>query len=567
MKMKIKNIIIAFSFSLAILSSCSDEIDYNEIITYDKGDIFSSFDRTKNFVTNIYAYMDYDFGNYYSGAMLASACDEAEYAWTWSSIHDFYNGSWSAVNPKQSIWVDSYAGIRAANLYLIESKGQTFEPFKHNKDYPEQMDRFNRYQYEVRFLRAYFYFNLVKQYGDVPFVTTVLNEAEANSVSRASANTIFKYIVDECDAIIDELPVYYKTPETKYDETGRINRGAALALKARALLYQASPLFNSSNDKALWKSAAEASKDVIDFCTTNSKTLGAYTALWGTESYNASEILLARRIGDLNYLESYNFPVGVEGGHSGNCPTQTLIDAYEMKSTGKAWDEPGSGYNAQNPYNDRDPRLEMTIAKNGDTGWPTYNATPLQTYIGGANAAPLSGATPTGYYLKKFCDASVDLRPNSTNSKRHSWVTFRLGEFYLNYAEATFRYLDSPDATDATLTMSACEAVNKVRSRTGVAMPGFPIGMSNQDFEKKYMNERMVELAFEGHRFWDVRRWKKGEVLKSINRMQITRDASTGVLTFTRVPKNRTWEDKMYLFPIPDSERRKNPNLTQNTGW
>ena len=144
MKMKIKNIIIAFSFSLAILSSCSDEIDYNEIITYDKGDIFSSFDRTKNFVTNIYAYMDYDFGNYYSGAMLASACDEAEYAWTWSSIHDFYNGSWSSVNPKQSIWVDSYAGIRSANLYLIESKGQPFEPFKPHTDYPVPMDRFPR---------------------------------------------------------------------------------------------------------------------------------------------------------------------------------------------------------------------------------------------------------------------------------------------------------------------------------------------------------------------------------------------------------------------------------------
>lgn len=564
MKMKLKNIIIAFGCSLAVLTSCSDEIDYNELITYDKNEIFSSFDRTKNFVTDIYSHLDYDFGSTYNGGMLASACDEAEYAWTSSSIHDFYNGAWSPINAKYSLWIDSYSGIRAVNLYLEASQGQTFDQFKHNKDYGEQMTRFNRYQYEVRFLRAYFYFNLVRQYGDVPFVKTVLTEAEANSVSREPASTIFKFIVDECDAIVDELPITHATP---YNETGRISRGAVLALKARTLLYQASPLFNTSNDKALWKAAAEASKDVIDFCSANNKTLGAYTALWGTENHNASEILLARRIGDLNYLESYNFPVGVEGGNSGNCPTQTLVDAYEMKSTGLAWDEPGSGYNPQNPYNDRDPRLNMTIAKNGDTGWPTYNSTPLQTYIGGANGAPISGATPTGYYLRKFCDASVDLRPNSTNSKRHSWITFRLGEFYLNYAEAVFRYLDSPDATDATFTMSAREAVNKVRSRTGVAMPAFPMGMSNSNFEKKYMNERMVELAFEGHRFWDVRRWKKGELFKSIDRMILTKNESTGVITYTRETVQRQWHDKMYFFPIPDSELRKNTALTQNTGW
>ena len=96
-------------------------------------------------------------------------------------------------------------------------------------------------------------------------------------------------------------------------------------------------------------------------------------------------------------------------------------------------------------------------------------------------------------------------------------------------------------------------------------MPAFPAGLSNADFLKKYERERMVELAFEGHRFWDVRRWKEGDKFKSIVRMEISKDNNN--YTYNRVIKNRIWDDKMYLFPIPDVEIRKNPNLTQNPGW
>ena len=269
----------------------------------------------------------------------------------------------------------------------------------------------------------------------------------------------------------------------------------------------------------------------------------------------------------MNTLESNNFPIGVEGGKSGNCPTQTLVDAYQMKSTGLNWDESGSGYNLAKPYDGRDPRFALTVAKNGDTSWPNYNVMPLQTYEGGANGAPISGATPTGYYLKKYCDATVNLQPNSTNTKRHSWITYRLGEFYLNYAEAVFHALGSADATNATFTMSARDAVNKIRQRSDVTMPNLPAGLSNSDFEKKYMNERMVELAFEGHRFWDVRRWKKGELLNKVTLMKLTKNSGTGDIIYTRVVKNRLWDDKMYFSPIPDQEIRRNGNLTQNQGW
>nr|WP_245541968.1 RagB/SusD family nutrient uptake outer membrane protein [Proteiniphilum acetatigenes] len=541
-------------------------MNYTETTSNSKEEVFSSFSRTANFVTDIYGRLDYDFGNY-GGAMLASASDEADYAWSNSSIHDFYNGSWSPINPKADIWRQSYAGIRAANFYLEASAGQTFDGNKYDQDYEEQFVRFQRYQYEVRFLRAYFYFNLVRQYGDVPLVTTVLASAEANSVERTPAEQVFDFIIDECDAIVNHLPVRYTNlSDRANNETGRIGRIAVVALKAKTLLYKASPLFNTDNNKNLWRDAALASKAVIDSCSVHGISLGAYTDLWGTENYVAREGIFMRRIGDLNYLEAYNYPIGVEGGNSGNCPTQTLVDAYEMKETGLLWNEPGSGYSDSDPYTGRDPRFAMTIVKNGDEKWPIYNENPIETFVGGRNASPLAGATTTGYYLRKYLDPSVDLRVGNTNSKRHSWIIFRLGEFYLNYAEALFNYLGSPDATDDTFTLSAVDAINVIRNRSGVGMPPFATGMTNEAFLKKYKNERMVELAFEGHRFWDVRRWKEGEVLRSVTRMQITRNPN-GTYNYNRVTKQRSWEDKMYFFPIPDSERRINPNLYQNEGW
>ena len=332
MKIRFFSIIIAFA---AIFWSCSEQMEYNEFSDFSNDEVFTSFNRTLNFVTNIYGYIDYDFGLDYSGAMLASATDEAEYVWSFSDIHDFYNGGWSAINAKSYLWTTCYQGIRASNYFLKASVGQTFDQFRYNTDYNDQIQRFNRYQYEVRFLRAYFYFNLVRQYGDIPFYTDVLTEAEANTLSRRPANEIFDFIVSECNAIADNLPASYNAYSSlPYSETGRATKGAVLALKARALLYKASPLFNQSNN-ALWRDAARASKDVIDFCAANNLVLGTYATLWGESNFSSTEMLFIRRIGDLRSLEQYNFPIGVEGGRSGNCPTQNMVDAYEMLATGK----------------------------------------------------------------------------------------------------------------------------------------------------------------------------------------------------------------------------------------
>ncbi|WP_262280985.1 RagB/SusD family nutrient uptake outer membrane protein [Hallella absiana] len=563
--MTIKNIILLGTLAVAALASCSDEMDYKEYSNYDKKYVFNNFDNTVSFVTNIYSYLDYDYGIVGEG-MLASACDEAEYSWRSGSINNFTNGSLSANNAPSVFGF--YGGIREANYFLANYKDCDFSEYQLNKDYANQMARFNRLPYEVRFLRAYFYFKLVSFYGDVPFYTDVISTDEANALGRTPAKDVLDFVVKECDEIAPHLPISYGTLENDAaaGETGRVGRLAAMALKARALLYKASPLFNTSGDKELWHQAALASKAVFDTCEDNDLFLGQYKNLWGTDNWQNDEVLLARRIGDLNWLETNNYPRGVENGKGDNCPTQTLVDAYDMKSTGKAWDDDNSGFDPAKPYNDRDPRLALTVAVNGEKNWPSYNGTPLETYYGGANGEPLTGATPTGYYLKKLLDGSVNISSVNSNTKRHSWVIFRLGEFYLDYAEAAFRYLGGADATSAELTMSPREALNQTRVRA--EMPEFPEGMSNDTFWKDYEKERMVELAFEDHRYFDIRRWKEGPQHANITEMKITKN-SDGSFSYKRQIVKRVWDDKLYFLPIPHSEMMKHtsPDFKQNPGY
>ncbi|WP_291590977.1 RagB/SusD family nutrient uptake outer membrane protein [Bacteroides sp.] len=570
--MKLKKLIYGI-LTATVFSACADKMEYHEYNNYDEDYVKLNFGNVGGLITDIYLKLDTDFGNY-SGAMLASATDEAEYAYTSNDIVDFYDGSWSPTNAKSSMWSTCYEGIANCNHYLDKFTGLTFPELELNDDYVAQMGRYNNYPYEVRFLRAYFYFNLVRQYGDVPFADHMLDAEESNTLSRRPAQEIFDYIISECDEIKDLIIEDYSKVDRPIQpvEGGRANKMTVLALKARAALFAASPLFNPTGDTELWHRAALANMEVVNACEAAGMTLvPKYETLWATKNYSDAikEIIFGRRANrTTSSTESYNYPAGLTGSKGGNCPTQTLVDAYEM-TDGKPYDESGL-YSPNDPYSNRDPRFALTIAYNGDM-WPNWNETPLQTYQGGLNGQPITGGTPTGYYLKKLCHADIDLRDNSTNkADNHTWVTFRLGEFYLNFAEALFKYLDGADVKSSEfvdkdgIQVTARQMASKTRTR--VNMPEFPTGMTNDIFWKKYQNERMVELAFEGHRFWDVRRWKEADkFFTNIAVMKIT--ASGGIYTYNRETVTRMWNDKMYLFPIPRTEIMKNPNLTQNPGW
>ena len=261
------------------------------------------------------------------------------------------------------------------------------------------------------------------------------------------------------------------------------------------------------------------------------------------------EIIFGRRMPTENRnFETYNYPVGISGagagGGGGNCPTQNLVEAYE----------------------DGDKRFALTVACNGDS-WPNANTVPLETFVGGLNGQPLAYATPTGYYLKKYVTESVQIAGNGANTCKHVWVTFRLSEFYLNYAEAMLNLSGDGYKAETGFTMTPKYAIDLVRKRAGLA--GIEDGLSASQFKEKLEKERFVELAFEGHRFFDVRRWKEGDkYFKTIYGLRITKNADGTFNEEKTVVQNRQWDEKMNLFPIPQSEILKSGNvLVQNPGW
>jgi len=547
-----KRLINISLISLLLTISACDYLDYDETSYLEKEDVFKEFSRVKSFLTNIYSILPSDFMSI-DGAMRASATDEAEHVNDLSNIRKFNNGTWSPIETLDSKWSSMYSGIYDVNMFLEEIKGQEWENLKWNEDYTELMEQFNLYQYEARFLRAYFYFELMKRYGGVPLIKNLPDCNEANQVNRASTEDIVNFIVSECDTVIKYLPVTYLNVPN--GETGRITKGTAMALKARTLLYYASPLHNKTNDIERWKKAAESAKTIIDSAWYQLEN--NYSNVVNNET--SVETIFERRQPESTSFERANFPVGYEGGNTGTCPTQNLVNAYEMKTTGLPVDDPDSDFDPIFPFNNRDPRLEKTVIINGSV----WKGKMVEVWYGGTNAEPKTFATKTGYYLKKYVIESVNLEPGNVSPKRHSWIIFRYGEILLNYAEAMNEAYGSEDAAD--LGMTALQAVNMIRQRAG--MPDFPAGMTQEQFRKKLRNERRVELAFEDHRFWDVRRWKIGSQTTNIKGITVQLNPFGGYLYEEKDVDKRIWNEKMNLYPIPQKEIFINNNLTQNPGW
>ena len=554
--------ICLFILACVIPASCAD-LDYTEQNTRDEEWTYEYFENgIKNMIFDVYAQVYNNEFESNSAYFLAGATDEAQYALETGAVNNYVNGGWSAANPYSNTWTKCYTAIADVCMYLEKLDEADLTEWEYNSSYSNWQQQMELFPYELRFLRAYFYFELFRAYGDVPLVTTTLTNAQANTISRTPADEIVKFIVDELDAVAPYLPVSYTTEVGA--EIGRATRVAAYALKARTLLYAASPLFNPTNDKAKWEKAAEACKYILDNAGVWGLKLSSYGALWGHDAFFNSELIFGLGRGESNSFEMANYPIGVENGASGNCPTQSFVDQYEFQDNGETFGHryPGTiDLRYEDPYEGLDPRFALTVVKNGDE-WPTNGSQKkvIETFNGGFNAAPKYGATPTGYYLRKYVDGSCVTTADNQTRRRHTWILFRLGEFYLDYAEAVFYATGS--AKDDTYGLTANDAINKLRTRADVQMP-----KSTEDGDawvERYERERLVELAFENHRFWDVRRWKKGD--KYFRNIQVATINSD--LQLTRTTVNRQWDDKYYFYPIPQTELKKNPNLApQNPGW
>ncbi len=557
MKTKILGLLLMIAL---IMPSCKDYFDYenNSLIKEDL--VYSDYTYLKQVLANAYTQLPASFNRIDNG-MLASATDEAEHAWDYSSIQSFNIGSWNSYSNPDDVWARQYQLIRRAYLFLQGTDTVKFRQFRYVDDVT-----YNRYTLELkqfraqsRFLIAFSYFELFKRYGGVPIVDHLLAVDEDLNLPGNSVNDVVKFIVANCDSAIQVLPKLYDATNT-----GRATMGAAMALKCRTFLYAASPLHNNgSYNKALCDSAARIASAFI--ATTGTlKSTYALESNYGTlftRKTNSKELIFERREGNSNGFEKANFPIGFDGaGVGATSPSQNLVDAYEMKTTGKPISDPTSGYVPTNPYLNRDPRLGFTVIWNNIT----FKGRPIELWTGGLDGKGKEKASKTGYYLKKYVDDNLNLLLNNTS--RHCWYYFRLGEIYLNYAEAMNEAFGPADTRYG---LSAVDAVNAIRLRAGMPAIMAADYPSADVLREKIRNERRIELAFEEHRSWDVRRWKIAESTlgADLRGMDIVKNADA---TFTYTPyvvEKRTFDVKMYYYPIPNAEILKENKLIQNTGW
>lgn len=503
MKYRIYNIIAALLLVLA--TSCESDFLNQQIGTELLEDqTWVSYTYTQQFLGGIYSYLPGGF-NDVDGAMLESATDDAEETWESSDVQLFNNGSWGPyVNPDDQ-WKRMFEGIRKVNLLLENIYQVNLEKYRLDiqataqTEYQFRLIEVERWKYEARFLRAYFYFELIKRYGGVPIITETLSiDENLSKIQRNTLDECVSFIAGELDLAGRHLKLYPGRTSTDNSALGRATKGAAYALKSRVLLYAASPLYldpenissSATSNATKWQAAAEAAKMVIDSCGSTYQLVSDYANFFNKNT--SKDIIFQKQFAANNDFEVANYPVGYAKGKSGTTPTQNLIDAYEMIS-GKLITDPSSGYDPQSPYTNRDGRLAKTVLLNNSS----WNGRNVQSWLGGLDGVDQDRGTKTGYYLKKHVVQNVDIYNDKTAA--HTWPLIRLAEVYLNYAEALNEYNPGNNAIITYL--------NMIRARAG--MPAIS-ALSQDEMRKLIRRERRIELAFEGHRFWDVRRWKEG---------------------------------------------------------
>jgi hypothetical protein len=487
------------------------------------------------------------FGRGFEYAMMSSLTDE--------SIYNNDDNTWviqrGQLAPENTgiagtIWGRSYRSIRECNYALANIDKVTMSAAAKT-----------RLIGELEFIRAFRYQDLIRNYGGVVLMGDNVTEITDDLTSPALfQRSTIKESIDYAVAQLDDAA--QKLPDNNDNNwaLGRATKGAALALKSRLKLYAASPLYNAGT----WQDAAAAAKAVMDL---NKYSLyqGGYRSLFLSE--NNSEVIFERLYTkDANHvaMEIANGPNSYEAW-GGNVPLQNLVDAYPM-ANGKAITDPTSGYDPANPYTNRDPRFYQTILYNG----APYRGSVIETFTPGGKDSqdgPSNWNTSkTGYYLLKFMDDKNPIINPWEVAGRQPWFYFRYAEILLNYAEAQ-NEAAGPDAT-------VYAALNTIRSRASVNMPAVPEGLGQEQMRQYIRNERQIELAFEEHRYYDVRRWMIAQTTENVPAygMNIKKTA-TG---FTYAPKialeGKHFENKHYWLPIPRSEiLAGNGQLQQNAGY
>ena len=547
-----------------VLGACN-YLDYDETDNLKtKDNVYDYFASTKQVLTNVYSYLPLDFG-VIGGAMRDCATDDAEYGASGGTIQDFNTGNWSATNTIDDAW-NLYEGIRVANSFLEELKTVDFSRYQYTSGYENQMKQLATFEPQTRILRATYFFELARRYGDIAMPLEVLDLEGDRTIGKTAFVDVIQFIVDECDQYGKTLPDSYNS--TVYgSEVGRVTRGYALALKSKALLYAASELHNPSMDVEKWKASAKAAWDLMD-----SKLYKLDPNGVANNSDSQEAVLMNRRNNDWTF-ELRNFPIRFTEGQRtspapGPFPSQNLVDAFETKNgyavtlTANGFTSDDAEFNPAAPYSNRDPRFARTILADG----MTFKNSTIDLKNGGLDyLSATEGGTPTGYFLKKYIEEATTFKTGEEAKFKHSWIIYRYAETLLTYAESMIYAFKDPNYKDAIYTKTALEALNEVRANAGMPAKS---ASNMAEFITMLRNEWRVEFAFEDHRFWDIRRWKIGaDTQKELYGVKITKkDTNKSYSRF--LYERRQWKQCMELYPIPQEKLFINTNLyPQNAGW
>ncbi len=581
---KLKYKILGVLCIVLVLGSCDqDVLDISPTDQISDATVWEDPALIDLYLSDIYRRMNHGLRE----VKLASLSDDMHFIHGYGTI-DVVQGTsspsnlaaWNRGDLEHYRWGHLYSAIRQVNIVLknIDDANVT-DDFKENV------------KGEAHFLRAFFYHNLVRNYGGVPIITDVFELDDDMLVARNSFAESVDFVVDEAENAAAMLP-----EESR--DLGRATKGAAMALKARILLHAASDLFDnpvggteltgytSGDQQARYRAAKNAAQEVMDMgryslFNRHDDPAFNYEQLFIVNEDHEEAIMnryfLSSRDWDDAFLpHQFNGPNGYRGW-AGNTPLQSLVDAYEMEDgTEFDWSNPA---HADAPFENRDPRFYASILHDG-APWlepPSFREPYdvdgiIQTFehvvidgeeIPGVDtrSGPIEdwNGSVSRYYLRKFIDPTMPPQERQETP----WPIFRYGEILMNYAEASIALGEEDDARTV---------LNQIRDRAG--MPD--ITESGQALVERYQNERRIELFGEDHRYFDIRRWMIApDKYHDAEGIRITADATDRRRrsTYSNFSyevfhvQDRDWNDSHYFAPIPNDEINRNDLLEQNPGY
>ena len=606
--MKAKIILSTSALLVMLLLSCEKLEFGNEFLDKDdsgsdvtKDTIFNSFLYANRYLTSAYASLPYGLPTTQTDKGFKMAIDVLEsltdlnhtYSLTWGTVNKtYYNMSYNATLESVKPFDSKYSFSGRGNWAAIRTCWNIIENADRIPDAPNNL-AVRKMKAEAKMIIALHYCDMYRHYGGLPWVDRTYTASEVPQIKRSTSLETLNKIV----ALIEEAEADLPWTNADKNDDGRFTKASALGLKARILLFGASPLFNSADaylegaassanytwhggyNADLWKQAADAAKELLDEAEANGYKLvstGNFRKDFQDAYYkrNNGEVLISTRVryAGLDFWNgSYIFNAAA-AEYGITCPTKEYVDMFPMDNGLKTTD-PGSGFDPKYPYANRDPRLYETVLVNGDT---QYQGRTAELYEDGSGASTKTNGRETlfgsplirsGFKLRKFLlDTDRNFASNTRGLPVH-WPYLRLAEIYLTYAEALNEFNGGP-------TPEAYEAVNKVRNRVGLG--DLNTGLDKEAFTKAILTERALEFGYEEVRWYDLIRHKMDNVF--INRLhgQYTTATNPGpvktVFTYeTRELPVRGWNKqfsrKWFLSAFPATEVNKGYGLIQNPGW